>query len=96
MAHFYGTVSGSGQTAATRCGHQELFVTAQSFQGDLVIRLVKMDDVDHVWITVRKHEHAATHTLLYSGPIADLLSMEKRAAQMHLLGVQKFMEGSKP
>ena len=43
-----------------------------------------------------RHHHAGgagASTLLYCGLIKDLLNMEKRAAMMHALGVQKFMEG---
>ena len=94
MAHFYGTVQGH-KGEASRTGHVDLYVTAQSSQGSITVHLCKLGDVDEVWIAVRKHGERE-ETLLYRGSIADLLSMEARAAQMHLLGVQKFLEGCQP
>jgi len=91
MAHFYGTIQGASN-AVSRIGHSCLKVTAQSYEGDIVIDLIQGLEGDKVEIYVREHDHSQG-TLLYSGFIKDLLDMEKRAAQMHALGVQKFTEG---
>jgi len=91
MAHFYGTVHGARGTT-TCSGHNDLLVTAQSFEGDILINLVRTEEGDKVELVV--HEHGHSHlTQLYFGFIKDLLDMEKRAAQMHALGLHKFVEG---
>jgi len=39
MSKFYGTVSGSAQTEATRRGHDSIRVSAQSWDGSLITRM---------------------------------------------------------
>lgn len=90
MAHFYGTVHGA-RGPTSRLGHHDLEVTAQSYEGDILVHLERTPEGDKVLLTVREHGHSGG-TTLYCGFIKDLLDMEKRAAMMHALGVQKFME----
>lgn len=93
MAHFYGTVQGA-RGPTSRLGHHELYVTAQSFEGDIIVVLQRTDAGDMMELRVRTHGHSSSECL-YRGFVKDLLDMEYRAAQMHALGVQKFIEGSK-
>ena len=95
MANFYGTVQGN-RGAASRLGHRDLRVTAQSYEGNIIVELIKTEEGDKVSLSVQSHyTDTGTYkaTLLYHGFIKDLLSMEARTAQMHALGVQKFTEG---
>ena len=92
MSNFYGTVRGSGGEAHRAGGHT-LHVSAQSYAGDIGVTMHRgADGVDRMTISIREHE-GVWQVPLYVGTIKDLLNMEKRAAQMHLLGVQKFTEG---
>lgn len=93
MPRFYGTIQGAHGPVSC-LGHSGLLVTAQSFEGDILISLVKTNEGDKVKLAIRDHGHGPP-TQLYFGFIRDLLDMEKRSAMMHALGVQKFLEGSK-
>ena len=75
MARFYGTVQGA-RGEATRLGHANtgLYVTAQSYSGDIVVELYAVGDNDYCRITARNHVGKAyQHTALYDGPITTLL-----------------------
>lgn len=44
MARFYGTVSGTAYTEATRIGHRDIKTAAQSWDGSVIVRLTYSDD----------------------------------------------------
>lgn len=44
MSKFYGTVPGQASTAATRRGSQDIKVTAQSWDGSVIVRLHYNDE----------------------------------------------------
>ena len=44
MSKFYGTVKGSAQTVATRSGHDNIRVSAQSWDGSVVVELAYRAD----------------------------------------------------
>ena len=82
MARFYGTVEG-GRGVATRLGHASsgLKVTAQSYTGDVHVRMFVKDDEDWVYIRVQDH-NGNNDRLMYRGPIAKLFDKSERAVMM--------------
>lgn len=85
MARFYGTVQGV-RGEATRLGHASsgLRVTAQSYSGDVCIRLYANGDIDCVEIQVEGHGCSRGKTI-YRGPIRDLLEDDARRTMLHAL-----------
>jgi hypothetical protein len=77
MARFYGTIQGA-RGPAYRLGHASsgLRVTAQSWQGDIVVELHADNDADRVYIEARSHR-GSEHIVLYHGPITELLDDPK-------------------
>jgi hypothetical protein len=76
MARYYGTIQGA-RGPASRLGHASggLSVTAQSFNGDIVVHLYAPDhrsSTDYVEIIARPHG-GGQYTTLYNGKISDLL-----------------------
>lgn len=91
MAPFYGTVQGH-RGEATRLGHGGLLVTAQSYAGDIVVRMHRdKDDVEHVTISCRPHD-GGSGFCLYDGKVADLRDKNARAARLQALGIEEFMK----
>lgn len=91
MARFYGTVQGA-RGEATRLGHADLHVTAQSFAGDVVVKMWRdNDDKEWVEIGARKHDGGGSTHCLYLGKVADLLSMPARHAKLQALGMDEFI-----
>lgn len=88
MARFYGTIQGA-RGPASRLGHpgSGLQVTAQSYQGDIVVGFSAVGDEDHVWIEVRDHSNRRG-VCLYNGPVRALLddnmSLVQREARRKL------------
>lgn len=81
MARFYGTIQGA-RGPASRLGHKSLEVTAQSYQGDVIVEFVRGGDkyeVDIVTICAAPHV-GGQNIVLYRGPIHDLLTEEGRGA----------------
>lgn len=52
MSNFYGMVNGAASTAASRRGHKDITVSAQSYDGSVITRLYYEDDVLMVRIQV--------------------------------------------
>ena len=77
MARFYGTIQGA-RGPASRLGHTNsgLTVTAQSYQGDIVVELHAEGDEDWVTICAREHGRGNIPVRLYHGPIAPLTNLE--------------------
>ena len=74
MANFFGTVQG-GRGKATRLGHSELDVTAQSYDGSIVVNLRRDTAGEtHVSICVSEGSTSAGVYNLYRGPIKKLFS----------------------
>ena len=73
MAKFFGTVQG-GRGKATRLGHNDLTVTAQSYDGSIVIKLYEQDGVKYACINVGEGSSAFGTHVLYRGPIKKLFS----------------------
>jgi len=73
MANFYGTVQG-GRGKATRLGHNYLDVTAQSYEGSVIVRLFELDGTQHASIRVGAGSTGQGTYSLYSGPIKGLFS----------------------
>lgn len=44
MSKFYGQVFGAGKSPATRCGHDQIKVSAQSYDGSVIAALVYCAD----------------------------------------------------
>lgn len=81
MARFYGTIQG-GRGQATRLGHANsgLHVTAQSYNGDVVVDLrAEGDRRDDAYIYVRGHGASGQYTL-YAGDVSKLLTAEGQKA----------------
>lgn len=90
MARFYGTVQGS-RGEATRLGHSELYVTAQSFSGDIVVKMHRgKDDIDRVHIYARDHSGGGYGHTLYQGAVKDILHTEARDLKLKALGLEGF------
>lgn len=83
MARYYGSVQG-GRGRATRLGHATsgLHVTAQSYQGDVMVDLFANGDEDWVRILVQEHQSGASRRQLYHGPIRTLLDAHLRGVLM--------------
>lgn len=90
MANFFGSVQGKSEKV-TRLGTTSLQVTAQSEQGDIIVHLLKTSKGNRVQINIREH-NSSQSVMLYDGLISDLMNMEHRAAAMHALGIEKFLE----
>jgi hypothetical protein len=77
MATFYGTVQGS-RGKATRLGHSHLDLTAQSYEGSIVVRLYVEQGVQHASICVSQGstEHGTYN--LFRGPIRTLYEDSKQ------------------
>jgi len=78
MARFFGTVQG-GRGKATRLGHADLHVTAQSYSGSIIVNLHQSDQNGNDYCTISVAEGSASgggHTL-YSGPLKDLFSDQR-------------------
>lgn len=74
MARFYGTIHGArGPTSRLGNTHSGLEVTAQSYQGDIVVQLFAVGDEDHVQLFARPHGNGGHGAMLYTGPIKYLL-----------------------
>ena len=73
MAKFYGTVQG-GRGKATRLGHNDLRVSAQSYSGSVIVQLYQQDDEDKCRIMVGNGSTAVCALVLYEGPIKRLFS----------------------
>lgn len=82
MARFRGTVQG-GRGEASRLGHANsgLSVFAQSYSGDVALRLYVSKDVDCVDILIGEHNKAG-YFLLYGGPISKLINQSARKTMM--------------
>lgn len=101
MARFYGTVQGgASKTEVTRSGHQSLRVTAQSYNGDVVVCFVKTNGSDDiVQIYVRDHTGrgpnggSERNKLLYAGPMSKLLDQSERATMLRALASEELAEG---
>lgn len=92
MARFYGTLRGN-RGGVTRLGHDSLNVTAQSYSGDILVSLRKVDDVDMVTIRVVTHGGGDNGHTLYSGPVSRLLDKNERGLQIAAL-VGEFLSGT--
>lgn len=71
MAHFYGKVSGSAKTEATRLGRKDtgLVTVAASWSGAVQVRLYHVDGEDRACVKlVPWHGKGVYHTL-YDGPV---------------------------
>lgn len=99
MARYYGTIQGA-RGPTSRLGHASsgLRVTAQSFQGDVVVEfstdgsgLHEGDDVVNIY--VRPHSGSSGNTVgLYYGPIKKLLEVEGQDALIRLFAERKLKE----
>lgn len=94
MARFRGTVQG-GRGEASRLGHNTsgLLVYAQSYSGDVYVRLFDKDDEDWVTIGIKDH-YSSTDFYLYRGPVSTLLNKSARATLMQALAVDMLTEGA--
>lgn len=74
MARFYGTLQGA-RGPTSRLGHASsgLEVTAQSYQGDIVVALSADGDKDMVGIYARDHG-SRNNVMLFYGAVADLIT----------------------
>ena len=91
MARFYGTVHGA-RGPASRLGHRDLHVTAQSFAGDIVVDMWRDDeDNEQVSISCRQHSGNGGYCL-YNGKVKDLLNQDVRFARIKALGLDAFMK----
>ena len=77
MAKFFGTVQG-GRGKATRLGHSGLSVTAQSYEGSVIVNLYEVDGAHHVSINVGEGSTSMGTYNLYRGPIKGLFDDMKR------------------
>lgn len=89
MARFYGTIRG-GRGEATRLGHATsgLYVTAQSYSGDVCVSLSAVGGIDYVSIFVRGHD-GCNSKCIYHGPIAKLLEQSARATMLQALALEE-------
>lgn len=72
MAHFYGTLNGSGKTAGTRCGTKNsgMETIAASWQGAVQTRLYVDDDgVDCALVSLVPWRGEGVKKVLYNGPV---------------------------
>jgi hypothetical protein len=78
MARFYGTIQGA-RGPASRLGHPSsgLDVTAQSYQGDIMVEFRAYGDEDHVFISAR-HHGGGSAVCLYGGPVSALIHADAR------------------
>lgn len=76
MARYYGTIQGA-RGPTSRLGHRGLEVTAQSYQGDIVVNFDAKGDEDRVGIYARPHS-GGSYVCLYCGPVAALVDTEER------------------
>ena len=79
MAHFHGTLQGA-RGEASHLGTKSSGISAMvhGWEGGIKVTMESVNDVDHVRISVGEHgeEH---RTVLYFGPITELLSLKGRA-----------------
>jgi len=96
MARFYGTVQGGrGRAARAGSARSGLEVRAQSWSGDVTVRLTAPLDADNstdcVEISVGNHSSTA-RWILYVGPIRDLLEKEGQHAIVRKFAEQQLRE----
>ena len=91
MARFYGTVQGN-RGEATRLGHSSMHVTAQSWTGDITVRLSDVAGVDYASINVREHGGGRASKNIYWGPISKLLDQSQRKTLLHALALEELTE----
>jgi hypothetical protein len=71
MARFFGTVQG-GRGKATRLGHKEMYVTAQSYSGSVIVAMFTENGEDYVSIGLGNGSTGGSNFSLYSGPVKNL------------------------
>lgn len=79
MARFYGTIQGA-RGEATRLGHKNsgMRVTAQSYNGDVMVNLNAAGDTDVAFIAVEGHDGTGRFCL-FSDDVSKLLTAEGQA-----------------
>lgn len=75
MAKFYGTLQGN-RGEATRCGTDRIDVSAQSWDGSVIVSLWYKEDDLMVRIETSKRSTCYGDKTLYSGKFEDLLKAE--------------------
>ncbi|KKL80373.1 hypothetical protein LCGC14_2005410 [marine sediment metagenome] len=71
MSHFYGTVTGSAVTAATRRGTKDscLVTEAASYQGCVQVFLYEKNGRDYAEVSLKPWQGCGSNRLLWEGPI---------------------------
>ena len=75
MAKFFGTVQG-GRGKATRLGHKDLKVTAQSYAGSIIVNLYynEAEQMDCCEISIGQSSTEFSGYTMYHGPIKGLFN----------------------
>lgn len=76
MSAFYGTVCGNAKTEATRRGHKEIKVSAQSWNGSIITRLYYNGDDLNVELQISDGSATSGYTF-FNGTIDELKSKLK-------------------
>lgn len=73
MSKFYGTVRGASQTDATRRGHTDIHVSAQSYDGSIITRL-HYDHDGKLIVQLEHNDGSSTYgRTIFNGTVDELL-----------------------
>lgn len=77
MAHYYATIQGArGPKTATGSKNSSIKTAAQTFDGSVIVEIDHIGGVDRVTISTAPGSSTRPHTVLWAGPLSDLMDAQ--------------------